>query len=122
MVAFAGHSYPAGTIAWLNAVRVRVVTVGANGNYVVSDADGVNHTAHHSALVADMTADDIRTDLADLGPAPRNPVARGHWADDVRFLTALAAAIGVDEPVKGYDTEGNLKRMVENHPSNRKES
>jgi hypothetical protein len=24
--------------------------------------------------------------------------------------------------VKGYDTEGNLERMVENHPSNRKES
>ena len=48
--AYAGHPYPKGTEAYLNAVPVRVIVVGANGHYLVTDQAGVNHQAHHSEL------------------------------------------------------------------------
>ena len=50
--AYAGHPYPKGTHAYLNAVPVRVFVIGANGHYLVRDQAGVTHQAHHSELAA----------------------------------------------------------------------
>lgn len=48
--AFNGTPYPKGTQAYLNAAPVRVLVIGANGYYLVTDQAGVRHQAHHSQL------------------------------------------------------------------------
>jgi hypothetical protein len=55
--AYAGLPFPKGTEAYLNAVPVRVIVIGANGHYIVTDQAGVNHQAHHSELAGAVVPD-----------------------------------------------------------------